>query len=47
MKAQERPTHANSVFVEDRNGKRVEFAFNCGADRLEPTEWEQDFPSDG
>lgn len=34
----------NSVFVEDRNGESCEFVFNCGAARLEPTEWKNDFP---
>ena len=34
----------NSVFVEDRNGKVIEFVYNCGAARLEPTEWKEDFP---
>ena len=36
--------HFNGVFVEDRDGKSMEFVFNCGAARLEPTEWKQDFP---
>jgi len=36
--------HTNSVKVEDRDGKTVEFVFNCGAARLEPTEWKNDFP---
>ena len=36
--------HTNSVFAEDRNGDRIEFVFNCGAARLEPTEWKKDFP---
>jgi hypothetical protein len=35
----------NSVWVEDRHGERCEFMFNCGAARLEPTEWKADFPS--
>ncbi len=35
---------ANSVVVEDRDGDECEFVFNCGAARLEPTEWKQDFP---
>lgn len=35
--------HANSVMVEDRDGKLCEFVYNCGADRLEPTEWKTDF----
>jgi hypothetical protein len=37
--------HLNSVYVEDRNGEVCEFAFNCGAARLEPTEWREDFPA--
>jgi hypothetical protein len=37
--------HANSVKVEDRNGEPCEFIFNCGAARLEPTEWTNDFPA--
>ncbi len=36
----------NSVAVEDRDGKSCEFVFNCGASRLEPTEWKKDFPED-
>jgi len=39
--------HKNSVLVEDRHGERVEFVFNCGAARLEPTEWKSDFPKTG
>ena len=35
-----------AVLVEDRNGAEVEFVFNCGAARLEPTEWRDDFPVD-
>ncbi len=34
----------NSVMVEDRDGNPCEFIFNCGAARLEPTEWKNDFP---
>lgn len=37
---------ANAVMVEDRDGKPCEFVFNCGAARLEPTEWRDDFPSE-
>lgn len=37
--------HANSVLVEDRDGTEVEFLYNCGAARVEPTEWRDDFPS--
>ncbi len=36
--------HRNSVKVEDRDGESVEFLYNCGAARLEPTEWKEDFP---
>jgi hypothetical protein len=32
----------NSVQVEDKNGEKVEFLYNCGAARLEPTEWLSD-----
>lgn len=35
--------HTNSVKVEDRDGQPCEFVFNCGAARLEPTEWKTDF----
>jgi hypothetical protein len=34
----------NGVKVEDRRGEPCEFVFNCGAARLEPTEWKSDFP---
>ncbi len=34
----------NGVRVEDKNGKPCEFVYNCGAERLEPTEWKEDFP---
>lgn len=37
--------HANSVTTENRDGKPCEFLYNCGAARLEPTEWKKDFPS--
>ena len=37
-------THTSSVFVENRDGKTAEFAFNCGAARLAATEWKDDFP---
>ena len=39
--------HKNSVWVEDRDGKKCEFVFNCGAARLDPTQWTNDFPEDG
>jgi len=34
----------NGVTVEDKNGEKVDFVFNCGAARLEETEWKKDFP---
>lgn len=34
----------NSVKVEDKRGESCEFVYNCGAARLEPTEWTNDFP---
>lgn len=36
----------NGVKVEDKHGKPCEFVYNCGAARLEPTEWKQDFPAE-
>ncbi len=36
--------HKNSVKVEDKDGESVDFLYNCGAARLEPTEWKEDFP---
>ena len=38
--------HRNSVLVENRDGDPCEFIYNCGAARLEPTEWEKDFPTE-
>ena len=35
--------HKNSVKVENRDGEPREFLYNCGAARLEPTEWTEDF----
>jgi hypothetical protein len=32
------------VMVENKHGRQVEFVYNCGAARLEPTEWTNDFP---
>lgn len=32
------------VMVENKHGKPCEFVYNCGAARLEPTEWRNDFP---
>lgn len=37
--------HRNSVKTEDRDGLQTEFLYNCGAKRLEPTEWTFDFPA--
>lgn len=39
-----RTTHG--VKVEDKHGHVTEFVFNCGAARLNPTEWKDDFPSE-
>lgn len=36
--------HFNSVLTENRDRVQVEFVFNCGAARLNPTEWKDDFP---
>jgi hypothetical protein len=36
--------HRESVLTENRDGVNVEFVFNCGAARLNPTEWKDDFP---
>ncbi len=36
----------NGVRVEDKKGDPCEFVYNCGAARLEPTEWTQDFPKE-
>lgn len=36
----------NGIKVEDKHGETCEFIFNCGAARLEPTEWKKDFPED-
>ena len=38
--------HDESVLTENRDKQRVEFVFNCGAARLEPTEWKKDFPEE-
>ena len=32
-------TTRNGVEVEDKSGEKCEFVFNCGAARLEETEW--------
>jgi len=34
----------NGVRVEDKHGTPCNFVFNCGAARLESTEWCEDFP---
>ena len=36
--------YKSAVLVEDKHGDTVEFVFNCGAARLEITEWKKDFP---
>ena len=36
--------HKESCKTENRDGVVVEFIFNCGAARLDPTEWKDDFP---
>jgi hypothetical protein len=36
----------NGVVVENVHGTEADFCFNCGAARLEPTEWRNDFPVD-
>jgi len=35
------------VRVEDKDNNRCDFVFNCGAARLEPTEWKKDFTKAG
>ncbi len=39
-------TTTNGVLVENKDGNRCEFVFNCGAGRLELTEWRDDFPKE-
>ncbi len=34
----------NGVMVENKHGEKCEFVYNCGAERLEATEWKNDFP---
>lgn len=36
----------NAVMVEDRHGEPCELVYNCGAARVEPTEWRNDFPEE-
>ena len=38
--------HKESCKTENKDGVIVEFVFNCGAARLDPTEWKSDFPSE-
>ena len=38
--------HAESCLTENRDKVQVEFVFNCGAARLNPTEWKKDFPEE-
>ena len=33
----------HGVLCENKRGQQIEFVFNCGAARLEPTEWRNDF----
>lgn len=35
----------NGIKVETKTGSIIEFVFNCGAARLKPTEWKNDFPT--
>lgn len=35
----------HGVKVEDKRGETCEFVYNCGAARLEATEWREDFPA--
>lgn len=42
VRVTERTVHG--VMVENKHGDPMEFVFNCGAARLEPTEWKDDFP---
>ena len=36
----------NGVHTETVHGSTIHFVFNCGADRLEETEWKDDFPAE-
>ena len=36
----------NGVHVETVDGAPIHFVFNCGAARLEETEWKDDFPAE-
>jgi hypothetical protein len=38
---------AYGVRVENKKGERCDCIFNCGAVRLEPTEWKEDFTKAG
>lgn len=42
LRVQERTLRG--VMVENKHGETCEFVFNCGAARLEPTQWKKDFP---
>ena len=42
MRVLSRTTHG--VLCENKHGNQCEFVYNCGAARLEPTEWINDFP---
>ena len=34
----------NAVTVENKDGETANFMYNCGAERLKPTDWKNDFP---
>lgn len=36
----------NGIKVENKHGGPCEFLYNCGAKRLETTEWKEDFPGE-
>jgi hypothetical protein len=38
---------ASGVRVENKNNERCDCVFNCGAARLEPTEWKEDYTQPG
>lgn len=40
------PPESNRVDTENTRGQKAFFAFNCGAERLEATEWKNDFPNE-
>ena len=38
--------HRNSVSVENKDGDVANFLYNCGAERLNATQWKKDFPQE-